>query len=209
MNKVSQFMHKPLLQHWLAVKRILRYLSGTKTMGLVFQKCSQPRIVALCDADWASDPIDRRSTSGFCVYLGPNLISWVSKKQPIVSRCSTEAEYRALALVVAKLSWLRSLFTELQLPVFSQPPLIYCDNQSTVLLSANPVLHSRTKHLELDLYFVREKVQQGEIVVTHVSAKDQTADFLTKPLPKAQFLSLRSKLNVQDPPLSLRGAVGD
>lgn len=74
-NKVSQFMHKPLLHHWSAVKRILRYLSGTKTMGLIFQKCSNLRLVALCDADWVSDPVDRRSTSGFCVYLGPNLIS--------------------------------------------------------------------------------------------------------------------------------------
>lgn len=197
-NKVCQFMHQPLLSHWIAVKRILRYLNGTKHMGLLFSPCHNPRLLALCDADWASDPIDRRSTSGFCVFLGSNLISWMSKKQQVVSRSSTEAEYRALALVVAELSWLKSLFHELLFPLSKEPPQIFCDNQSTVSLAANPVLHSRTKHLELDLYFVREKVQRGLVSVTHLSAKEQVADIFTKALPKAQFLSLRSKLNIQD-----------
>lgn len=208
-NKVSQFMHKPLLSHWQCVKRILRYLRGTSTMGLFLQRCSHPKLSAMCDADWAADPTDRRSTSGFCVYYGSNLISWTSKKQAVVSRSSTEAEYRALALVVAEISWLKSLISELHLPQPTSPPIVYCDNLSTVLLSANPILHSRMKHLELDLFFVRERVQQGQVSVVHVSSKDQVADILTKPLPKSSFLLLRSKLQVRDSPMSLQGVLSN
>lgn len=79
-NKVSPFMHNPLIENWNAVKRILRYLQGTKEMGLQLQKCSFPRLTALSDADWALSPIDRCSTSAFCIYFGPNLVSWMSKK---------------------------------------------------------------------------------------------------------------------------------
>lgn len=124
-NKVSQFMNSPLVSHWQVVKRILRYLVGTKNMGLHLQRSKFLKLSALCDADWASDPVDRRSTSGFCIFLGPNLISWISKKQPIVSRSSTEAEYRSLALTVAEITWLKSLLSELHFPISQTPPIIY------------------------------------------------------------------------------------
>lgn len=202
-NKVSQFMHVPFVEHWQAVKRILCYLQGTSSFGLILNKCSVLHLSALCDADWASDINDRRSTFYFCIYLGDNLISWQSKKQVVVSRSSTEAEYRALAHTVAELSWIQGLLSELRLPRQPEPPIVYCDNLSTVLLAANPVLHARTKHMELDLHFVREKVQSKLISVTHLSSKDQTADALTKPLPKDRFFLLRSKLRVDT--LSLRG----
>lgn len=205
-NKVSQFMHSPFDSHWQTVKRILRYLEGTIHLGLQIQKSSTSRLTALCDVDWASDPNDRRSTSGFCIYLGPNLISSTPKKQQVVSRSSTEAEYRALALTVAELAWIQALLRELHISLPAEPPIVFCDNMSTVLLAANPILHSRTKHVELDLFFVREKVHNKLVTVSHLSAKDQTADILTKPLPKPAFLTLRSKLNVHALPLSLRGS---
>ncbi|XP_024020247.1 uncharacterized protein LOC112091288 [Morus notabilis] len=208
-NRVCQFMHKPLETHWRAVKRILRYLRGTLDFGLHLQKSTQLNLLGFCDADWASDPDDRKSTSGYCVYLGSNIVSWCSKKQHTISRLTTEAEYRSLANVVAKVTWLLSLLKELKVDIQTRP-VVWCDNLSTVQLAANPVLHARTKHVELDLYFVREKVIHKVIDVKHVPAIDQAADVLTKPISSSKFPALRHKLKVESlSTLSLRGAVRD
>ncbi|CAN6563652.1 unnamed protein product [Malus baccata var. baccata] len=144
-NQCCQFMHSPMTSHVVAVKRILRYLSGTLDYGLHF-KPGQLHLQAYSDADWASDPNDRRSTSGHVVYFGSSPISWASKKQHIVSKSSTEAEYRALAITAAELAWIRQLFCDLHVSVFTAP-VIYCDNISAIALSSNPVFHSRVKHI--------------------------------------------------------------
>lgn len=196
-NKVCQFLSNPLEEHWKAVKRILRYLSGTLHHGLLIQPASphQPlSLLGFCDADWASDPDDRRSTSGACVFLGPNLISWWSKKQRLVARSSAEAEYRSMAQLAAEILWVQSLLQELKCRLLT--PTILCDNLSTVTLAHNPVLHNRTKHMELDIFFVREKVLSKNLIVKHVPAQDQWADLLTKPLSAVKFLPLRDKLRV-------------
>ena len=169
-------MSKPSEQHWSAVKRNLRYLKGTISMGLTFQPASTKHLFSIhayCDADWASDPDDRRSTSGAAIFLGPNLISCWSKKQTVVARSSTKAD------------WVLSLLSELK--VSHASPVILCDNTSTVALAHNSVLHSRTKHMELDLLFVQEKVLTNLIQVVHIPAVDQCADILTKAL--TPFLS--------------------
>nr|KYP67571.1 Retrovirus-related Pol polyprotein from transposon TNT 1-94 [Cajanus cajan] len=148
-NKVCQFMSQPLEQHWIVVKRILRYLKGIISWGLRLQpspSTSSLSIQAYCDADWASDPDDRRSTSGASIFLGPNLVSWWSKKQNVVACSSTEAEYRSLALAAAEVMWIQTLLSELR--VNHSPPVIFCDNMSIVALAHNPVLHARTKHME-------------------------------------------------------------
>ena len=118
-NQVCQFMHRPTTAHWIAVKRILRYLKSTYSHGLIYRPSSLT-ITAFSDADYAGDPDDRKSTGGYCIYLGSNLVSWSSKKQRGVSRSSTEAEYRQLAYTAAALSWFCSLFHDLRLP-FSPP----------------------------------------------------------------------------------------
>nr|KYP61335.1 hypothetical protein KK1_015822 [Cajanus cajan] len=198
-NKVSQFMCLPMEEHWKVVKRILRYLKGTLGHGLLFTPATSTNpfnLTAFTDADWAADPNDNRSTSAACIYLGPNLVSWWSKKQLLVARSSTEAEYRALAQAVTEVLWLQSLLKELQ--VKFNTPKVLCDNQSTVSLSHNLVLHSRSKHMELDIFFVREKVLSKALIVSHIPAQHQYADVLTKALSPRRFLFLRSKLNVTD-----------
>jgi hypothetical protein len=126
-------------------------------LGLTLHASTATDIVAYSDADWAGCPDTRRSTFGYCVYLGPSLISWSSKRHPTVSRSNAEAEYRVVANAVAECSWLRQLLLELSCPV-DKATIVYCDNVSAIYLSANPVHHRRTKHIELDIHFVREQV---------------------------------------------------
>jgi len=161
-------MHAPRDVHWTAVKRILRYIRGAMDLGLTLRASTTTDLVAYSDADWVGCPDTRRSTSGYCIFLGPSLVSWSSKRQPTVSRSSAEAEYRVVANVVAECSWLRQLLHELSCPV-EKATVVYCDNVSAVYLSANPVHHRRTKHIELDIHFVRDQVALGHVRVLHVS----------------------------------------
>ncbi|KAM1784958.1 hypothetical protein ACFX12_037917 [Malus domestica] len=184
-NQCCQFMHNPLDIHVVAVKRILRYLSGTLDFDIHFN--SGPlHLQAYSDADWAGDPNDRRSTSGYVVYLGNTPISWASKKQHTVSRSSTKAEYKALAITAAEVSWIRKLLCDLHVPLYDAP-VLFCDNISAIALSSNPVFHSRVKHIEIDYHFVRERVIRGDLAVQHVSSKEQFADILTKGLSISLF----------------------
>ncbi|KAF5451779.1 hypothetical protein F2P56_026853 [Juglans regia] len=203
-NKVCQFMHKPTDIHWTAVKQILRYLKFSIDFGLFIQPSPSLQLSVYSDADWAGSPDDRKSTSGYCIYYGHNLISWSSKKQPTVARSSTEAEYRAVAHATAETLWLLSLLRELHIFIPSRP-ILWCDNIGATYLAANPVFHARTKHVEIDCHFVREKVHNKSLDVWFLSSKDQIADVLTKPLVSIHFSHLRDKLNVRSPPLNLQG----
>jgi len=204
-NQLCQHMHSPSTSHWSAAKRVLRYLKNSIDHGLLFTKGSL-QLQAFCDSDWAGNPDDRRSTSGFGVFLGPCLISWSAKKQAVVSRSSTEAEYRAMALPTAELFWLRMLFKELGIAL-SHAPILWCDNVSALALASNPVYHARTKHIEVDYHFIREKVINGDILVKFISTLDQTADIFTKGLSSTRFSALKSKLMVTALPIRLRGDV--
>nr|GEV25680.1 ribonuclease H-like domain-containing protein [Tanacetum cinerariifolium] len=156
-------------------------------------------MVAYSDADWAGCPITRRSTSGYCVFFGNNLLSWSAKRQPTLSRSSVEAEYRGVANVVVETCRLRNLLRELNTPL-SSATLVYCDNVSVVYLSYNLVQHQRTKHIEIDIHFVRDLVDTGQVRVLHVHSRYQFADILTKGLPSALFKEFRSSLSVRCPP---------
>ncbi|KAM1755844.1 hypothetical protein ACFX12_008126 [Malus domestica] len=184
-HQVCQFMQQPMIAHFTAVKRILRYLKGTLHHGL-FYSHGPLQLRAFSDADWAGDPNDRRSTTGMAVFLGNNPISWSSKKQLTVSRSSTEAEYRALSSTSAELDWIQQLLVFLQVPLTS-PQVLFCDNLSTIALAFNPVQHQRTKHIEVDVHFVRERVAKKQLYVQFVSSKEQFADILTKRLSSPLF----------------------
>ena len=191
-NQVCQFMHSPTNTHLVAAKKILRYLKGTLTHGLLF-RLSSLTLQAYADADWTGNPNDRRSTLSYVVFLGLTPITWVSKKQSIVSRSSTEAEYRSLASATAEVLWIRMVLKDLGV-FLPDPPLLWCDNLSALALASNPVFHARTKHIEVDYHFICEKVVRRDVVVKFISTTDQIADILTKCLPSPGFTRLRSNL---------------
>ncbi|WVZ85642.1 hypothetical protein U9M48_032542, partial [Paspalum notatum var. saurae] len=181
-QQVCLHMHAPRDVHMTMLKRILRYVKGTLHLGIQLCPVTTPSITAYSDPDWAGCPDTRRSTSGFCVFLGDSLISWSSKRQTTVSRSSAEAEYRAIANAVAECSWLRNLLGELKISL-PKATVVFCDNVSAVYMSHNPVHHRRTKHIELDIHFVREKVAIGQLRVHHVPSSRQLANVFTKGLP--------------------------
>ena len=181
----------------------MRYLEDTVSHGLFLCRNSSHHLTAYSNADWAGCPVDRRSTNGFCIYLGSNLISWSSRKQPTVARSSTEAEYKAIANATAELLWIQSLQRDLHVSL-SHPPVLWCDNIGATYLTANPVLHARTKHVEIGFHFVRDRVANKTLDVRFISGKDQLANVLTKPLVASRFYWLISKLNVCSPLLNLR-----
>ncbi|XP_022023389.1 uncharacterized mitochondrial protein AtMg00810-like [Helianthus annuus] len=203
-QQVCMHMHAPRLEHWNALKRIIRYIQGTADYGLHLGPVPSLSLVAYTDADWAGCPDTRRSTSGYCVYMGDNLLSWSSKRQSTISRSSAEAEYQGVANVVADICWLRNLLLDLHYPL-TRATLVYCDNVSAIYLSSNPVQHQRTKHIELDIHFVREQVQRGRIRVLHVPSRHQIADIFTKGLPRVLFDDFRASLSIKPPIASTAG----
>jgi hypothetical protein len=206
-KKVSQFMQDPRDSHWSAVKHILRYLKSTISHTLCISKNSSKQLTAYSDSNWASCLDDRRSTSSYCVLLGKNILPWSSKKQPTVSRSSTESKYKAIANATAELTWIQTLLHELGV-LSPNKPILYCDNIGATYLTSNPIYHACTKHIEIDYHFVRDMVAKKLLEVCFTSGKDQLADILTKPLVAARFIMFRSNLNVQLPMLSLRGSIG-
>ncbi|KAM0961728.1 hypothetical protein ACFX2A_021434 [Malus domestica] len=179
-------MHTPTELHFGAVKRIIRYLKGTIHTGINYTANTLFSLSAFSDSDWAADLNTRRSVTGYVVFLGHNPISWQAKKQNSVSRSSTEAEYKALAHTAADLAWVRNVLKDLRVQL-SALPVLYCDNMSAIALSANPVFHSRIKHLDTDYHFIRERVQKNDLEVVYVPTADQTADVLTKGLHSPTF----------------------
>lgn len=174
-------MHQPTTIHWQAVKHILRYLKGSLTQSLHLTPSSSYQLSAYSDAEWARDPDDRRSTSGVCIFLGSNPISWFAKKQPTVSRSNTESEYRSLAIAAIELSWLSQLLSDLHITL-SSPSRLYCDNKSVISHASNHVFHAKTKHIEIGNHFVRERGISKDPLLNFVSSDDQLADIFTKAL---------------------------
>lgn len=175
-----------------ADSQIYEFIAG---LGLHIRRSLSTLVSAFSDADWAGCADDRRSTGGFAVFLGSNLISWSARKQATVSRSSTEAEYKSMANATAEVMWVQTLLRELGVKAPNSARL-WCDNIGATYLSANPVFHARTKHIEVDFHFVRERVAQGLLQIRLISTVDQVADGFTKALPVRQLELFRSNLNL-------------
>ena len=195
---LSQYMSKPSKDHWMGVKRVLRYLKGTLNYGLKFSvHGEQTELNGYSDADWAGDVDTRRSTTGYVFQFGNGTISWSSRKQPTVAKSSTEAEYVALSSATQEAIWLRRLMKDFGKQIDS-PTTIYEDNQGAIELAKNAKYHSRTKHIDICHHFVRERVVSNEIRVIYCRTEDMVADIMTKGLPKPTFEKLRDLLSVHD-----------
>jgi len=193
---VSRYMHDPRNGHMDAVYRILRYLKSSPGKGLWFKKNNHLNVEGYCDADWASCLDDRRSTSGYCTFVGGNLVSWGSKKQPVVSRSTAEAEYRAMSVCLSEMLWVMNLLSELKLG--KGPMKLWCDNRSTINIANNPVQHDRTKHVEIDRFFIKEKLDNGTLKLSHIASGEQVADCLTKGLGVKECILACNKMGMID-----------
>ena len=195
-SMVSQFMHSLGQEHFDAIYRILRYLKGTPAKGLLFEDRGHLRVKVYTDAAWAGSVTDRRSISRYCTFVGGNLVTWQSKKQNVVAWSSAKAKFRVVAHGVCEILWIKRLLEELRV-TSSLPMKVFCDNKAAIAIVHNPVLHDRTKHVEVDKQFIKEKLE-GLICMPHIPTDEQVADILTKGLPKKQFDKLVSKLAMED-----------
>ncbi|GJS73703.1 RmlC-like cupins superfamily protein [Tanacetum coccineum] len=192
---LSQFVAEPKDTHMQAALYLLRYLKGSISKGLFYPFQSQLKVTGFSNADWANCLMTRRSLIGYCIFLGHALISWKTKKQATVSRSSTEAEYRSMATTTCELLWLSYLLKDLGINV-QFPVTLFCDNKSAQMLAANPCFHDRSKHVDIDCHFIREKIQDGFLQTAHIPSSFQLAYIMTKALNKVQHSTLASKLGL-------------
>ncbi|GJZ90447.1 hypothetical protein Tco_0662374 [Tanacetum coccineum] len=194
---LSQFMHSPLTSHLKIAFKILRYLKSCPSLGVHITKTSDMFLTAYSDVDWAKCIVTKKYVTGYCVFLNKSLVSWKSKKQNTLSKSSTEAEYRALASVTSEVIWILNFLKDLQIENLL-PVSLYCDSNSAIKIAANLIFHERTKHLEIELHFVREKVLKGVVKTVKVDSANQIADILTKGLDTVQHLDFVKKLGMYD-----------
>ncbi|BBG97858.1 transposable element gene, partial [Prunus dulcis] len=192
---VFNFLSSKTELHYQAAKRVLRYLKGTVDYGLFYKKGESNEFVGFSDSDYAGDLEDRKSTSGHVFMLSSGAVTWSSKKQQVVTLSTTEAEFIAAASCACQAVWLRRILEELHC-IQKKPTLIYCDNSSTIKLSKNPVLHGRSKHMDVRFHFLRDLTKAGVVDLVHCQSQDQIADILTKPLKLEAFEKLRGLLGV-------------
>src|SRR5580765_7828591 len=190
----ARFQSDPRETHLTAVKRILRYLKGTTNLGLMYKKTSEYKLSGFCDADFAGDRIERKSTSGNCQFLGSNLVSWACKRQQTIALSTAEAEYVSASICGSQMLWMKHQLEDYQINESNIP--IYCDNTAAISLSKNPILHTKAKHIEIKYHFLRDYVQKGLLSLQFIDSDHQWADIFIEPLAEDRFKFILENLNM-------------
>ena len=199
LSLISKYMERPTESHLMAAKRILRYVKGTSSFGMFYRKGGDEELFGYTDIDYAGDQDDRKSTSGYVFMINSSAVSWSSKKQPVVTLSTTEAEFIAAASSACQVVWLRRILKSLS-HVQYDSTVVYCDNISTIKLSKNPVMHGRSKHIDVRFHFLRDLVNDGVVELKQCSTQEQIADIMTKPMKFEAFARLREAMGVCEHP---------
>ena len=194
-NVLSQFMHSPHNSHFQAANRVLRYLKGTTGLGLTYRKVGKIDLILYTDSNFAGSRVDYWSITGYCTFLGGNLVTWRSKKQNLISKSNTKAEFRAMSKGIDEVMWIRNLLDELQIP-YLKPINIRCDNKSAISIARDPIYHDRMKHVNIDCFYIQNYLEQGILKTDHVPSEEQCADIFTKGLSTKVMRHLISKLGM-------------
>jgi len=190
-------MHDPRERHLQAVNRIIQYLKASPGKGLLFKKGENLSMKIYTDVDYAGSIVDWRSITGYCMFLGGNLVTWRSKKQNVVARSSAKVEFRVMAQGVCELLWMKIMLDDLKIK-YEAPMGLVCDNKSVISIAHNPVQHDRTKHVEIDRHFIKEKLDNGLIGTEYIPSRLQLVDMFTNGLPTKHFKDLTCKLGMID-----------
>ncbi|KAJ8621549.1 hypothetical protein MRB53_030078 [Persea americana] len=196
---ITRYMERPTKSHLIAAKRALRYMKGTVKFRMFYTNGGGKELIGYIDSDYAGDQDDKKSTSGYVFLMNSRAISWSSKKQPVVTPSTTEAEFITAASSACQVVWLRRILKNLN-QVQSSPTVVYCDNISVIKLLKNSVMHGRSKHIDVRFHFLRDLVKDGVVELIQCSTQDQVADVLTKPLKLDVFLKMRGLLGVCEHP---------
>ncbi|CAL8176432.1 unnamed protein product [Prunus armeniaca] len=186
---ISRYMSNPTELHMEAAKRILRYLRGTTDFGVFYKKGGKGELNVYTDSDYAGDQEDRKSTSGYVFLFSSGVVSWSSKKQPIVTLSTTEAEFITAASCACQVVWLRRIF-EMLGEKQDRPTIVHCDSSSAIKLAKNPVMHERSKHIDVRFHFLHDLIKAGTVEMVHCNSQEQIADVMTKPLKLDTFVKL-------------------
>ena len=163
----------------------------------MFKKNDTIALEAYTDVDYAGSIVDRRSTTRYCTFLGGNLVTWRSKKQNVVAKSSTESEFKVIAQGLCELLWLKIILDDLRIK-WDDPMKLYCDKKSAINIVHNLIQQDRTKHIEIDTHFMKEKLEEGVVYMSYVPSEHQLADILTKGLNSSMFHDLVFKLGMED-----------
>lgn len=193
---ISRFMANPTELHFGTAKRIMRYVKGTLEFGIWYQREGKSELLGYTDSDYAGDVDDSRSTSGYVFLMSGGAVAWSSRKQPIVTLSTTEAEYVAAATCACQAIWMKRILKEIGHEQ-DEEMVLFCDNTSTIKLSKNAVMHGKSKHIRVRYHFLRELANEGVVKLVYCSTEEQLADIMTKPLKMASFQRIREAFGMK------------